>query len=71
MISETETGIRKAARSLREEADADIVSEVDNLEKEFMKNVKEMKDRASEKMGEAVSYVMNRVLEIDLKQRVS
>jgi vacuolar-type H+-ATPase subunit H len=71
VVSEIETEVRKAARDLREEADVNITSEVENLEKEFVQDVKEMKDRASEKMDEAVSYVINRVLEIEVQKRVS
>jgi vacuolar-type H+-ATPase subunit H len=65
IISQTETEIRKAARDLREDADAGIKSEVDSLEKEFAQEVKEIKAKASEKMDEAVSYVLDRVLKLE------
>ncbi len=66
IISETETEIRKAARTFREETDAGVTSEVDTLEKEYVQEVKEIKNKASGRMDEAVSYVLDRVLETEV-----
>ncbi len=61
-ISEIETEIRKGGRILREEADADVASEVNNLETAYSEEIKEIRSKASEKMDEAVSYVLEMLL---------
>lgn len=63
VMSEIETEIRKAARDLREQANVDTKSEIDSLEKGFIQEAKKVRNSASEKMREAVSYVVKRVLE--------
>ncbi len=63
VMSEMEEEVRKAARAMREEADAEVKSETDNLEEDFISNIKEIKNKASKKAEEAVSYIFNQVLE--------
>ena len=65
-ISKTETEIRRATRGLREEADAEVAPEVNNLETAYAEEIKEIKSKASEKMDEAVSYVLERVLKAEV-----
>lgn len=66
MISETEAEIRKADQEMRQKADAEIASQVSNLEKAFMSDVKKMKNKASKNVDEAVSYTINRILKTEV-----
>ena len=66
VMSEIETEIRKAARDLREQANADTKSEIDSLEDNFIQEAKKVRNMASEKMTEAVSYVVKHVLETEV-----
>ena len=63
MMSETEEDVREATRVMRQEADVSIDSEVDNLEKESISEMKEIRNKASKNIDEAVSYIFNQVLE--------
>ncbi len=64
-MSKTETEIRKAARGLREEINAEVTSEVDNLETAHAEEITEMRRRASEKTDEAVAYVVKQILKTE------
>ena len=59
----TEEDVREATRVMRQEADVSIDSEVDNLEKESISEMKEIRNKASKNIDEAVSYIFNQVLE--------
>lgn len=65
LMSETEEDVRKAARTMRQKAGVSIDSEVDNLEKESISEMKELRDKASKNVDEAVSYILNQVLNIN------
>lgn len=66
LMSEAEAETKKAAQDMRQKADAAITSEVDNLEKEFIWKRREMKNKVSENINEAVSYIFNRVLKTEV-----
>lgn len=63
IMSETEVEVRKAARDMRQEADAEITSKADNLEEGYRSEVKDITNKASKNIEEAVSYVLTQILE--------
>jgi len=66
LISETEAEIRKADQEMRQEADSATASQIDVLEEELTSNMKQMRSKASKKTDEAVSYIVDNVLKIEV-----
>jgi len=64
VMSGAEEEIRKAARDMRQEADAATTSEVDSLEQGYVSDVKEIKSKASKNTDEATAYILDQVLKI-------
>lgn len=66
LMSKAEAETRKAAQDMRQKADAAIASELGDREKEFAAKRREMKNKVSENIDEAVSYIINRVLKTEV-----
>lgn len=66
VMSGAEEEIRKAARDMRQEADAATTSEVDSLEQEYVSDVKEIKNKASKNTDEATAYILDQVLKTEV-----